>query len=139
MPRFVLLEHTGAPDDPTGLHYDLLLETEAACRTWRLAGIPMPGGPAVPAIELPPHRLAWLDHEAGEVSGGRGFARRIAAGSYEFAARDAADIALATRCTIVTTSSGQSRVLDFDRRGHEWFVSAATEGDPRHSGHGAAR
>jgi len=81
--RFVLLEHTGHPDDPTGRHYDLLLEEPAACQTWRLADVPLLGGPSVKAKLLPPHRLAWLDIEAGEVSGGRGFARRIAAGRYE--------------------------------------------------------
>ena len=80
MPRFVLLEHTDAPDDPAGRHYDLLLEAGAACRTWRLADLPVPDGPAVPAAELPPHRPAWLDHVAGPVSGGRGFARRIDGG-----------------------------------------------------------
>jgi hypothetical protein len=83
MPRFAILEHTGAPDDPEGIHYDLLLEAGAGCRTWRLAALPQPGGPAVAAVELPVHRLAWLDHEAGAVSGGRGYARRIDAGSYE--------------------------------------------------------
>jgi len=83
MPRFILLEHTAAPDDPAGLHYDLLLEEGPQCRTWRLASIPQPGGPHVHAVEVTPHRLAWLDHEAGEVSGGRGFARRVGAGSYE--------------------------------------------------------
>jgi hypothetical protein len=91
MPRFVLLEHTGAPDDPAGLHYDLLLEQGPSCRTWRLGGIPTPGGPDVVAVELPPHRLAWLDHEAGEVSGGRGFARRIDGGTYEAAALPAVE------------------------------------------------
>jgi hypothetical protein len=82
MPRFVILEHTAAPDDPTGLHYDLLLEQGDHCRTWRLAGLPQPDSPEVRAFEAAPHRLAWLDHEAGEVSGGRGFARRVDAGSY---------------------------------------------------------
>jgi hypothetical protein len=85
MPRFAILEHTGAPDDPAGIHYDLLLEAGAACRTWRLAELPRPAGPAVAAEELPAHRLAWLDHEAGAVSGGRGFARRVDAGSFEAA------------------------------------------------------
>lgn len=83
MPRFILLEHTGAPDDPAGRHFDLLLEAEQACHTWRLAEIPAPGGPAVAAMAIAPHRLAWLDHGAGEVSGGRGFARRIDGGTYE--------------------------------------------------------
>ncbi len=83
MPRFIILEHTGAPDDPAGRHYDLLLEDGESCRTWRLAALPEVGGPAVETTELAPHRLAWLDHEVGEVSGGRGFARRIDAGTYE--------------------------------------------------------
>lgn len=82
MPRFVLLEHTGHPDDPAGLHYDLLLEDGEACRTWRLPAIPG-GGEAVAAEPLPPHRLAWLDIESAEVSGGRGVARRLDAGTYE--------------------------------------------------------
>ena len=82
MPRFVLLEHTGHPDDPAGRHYDLLLEEPEACRTWRLAEIPVAGGEPVAATPLPPHRLAWLEIEAGEVSGGRGFARRVDAGTY---------------------------------------------------------
>jgi hypothetical protein len=83
MPRFVLLEHVGHPADPAGLHYDLLLEEGDACRTWRLATIPIGGGEPVVAEPLPPHRLAWLEIEASEVSGGRGFARRLDAGTYE--------------------------------------------------------
>jgi hypothetical protein len=90
MPRFVILEHTGAPDDPSGRHFDLLIEAGAACRTWRLASLPEPGGQSVMASELPPHRLAWLDHEAGEVSGGRGFARRVASGMCHVLAGDRA-------------------------------------------------
>ena len=44
MPRFALLEHTGAPDDPGGRHFDLLLEAGEACRTWRLLEIPQADG-----------------------------------------------------------------------------------------------
>ena len=83
MPRFILLKHCGAPDDPAGRHFDLLLEAGEACHTWRLAEIPAPGGLPVAAVAIAPHRLAWLDHVAGEVSGGRGFARRIDGGTYE--------------------------------------------------------
>ena len=96
MPRFALLEHTHAPDDSAGLHYDLLIEAEAACRTWRLATLPEAGVPAVAAVELPPHRLAWLDHEAGPVSGGRGFARRIDGGA----------------CTVESTPAGLAVAAD---------------------------
>jgi hypothetical protein len=95
MPRFVLLEHTGHPEDPTGRHFDLLLEEPAACQTWRLAEIPVAGGRAVTAERLPPHRLAWLDTEAAEVSGGRGFARRVAGGRYEMLPPTSADEVLA--------------------------------------------
>jgi hypothetical protein len=69
MPRFALLEHTGAPDDPTGRHVDLLVEDGDHCRTWRLADVPITDGPAVTAVEIAPHRSAWLDHLDGPVSG----------------------------------------------------------------------
>jgi hypothetical protein len=81
MPRFALLEHTGAPDDPTGRHIDLLVEDGDQCRTWRLANVPHAEGPAVTAVEIAPHRLAWLDHLDGPVSDGRGHARRIESGT----------------------------------------------------------
>ena len=96
MPRFVLLEHTGAPDDPAGRHYDLLLEAGAACRTWRLAQVPDQDGGVVAAVELAPHRLVWLDHHSGEVSGGRGFARRTEGGEYDLLAGDASELEAAT-------------------------------------------
>ena len=96
MPRFAILEHTNAPDDPAGRHFDLLLEAGAACRTWRLVRVPAADGVPVAAVELPPHRLAWLDHEAGEVSGSRGFARRVDAGDFALVAADASDLAAAT-------------------------------------------
>ncbi|MDA0253865.1 MAG: hypothetical protein O3A18_03190 [Planctomycetota bacterium] len=105
MPRFVLLEHTGHPDDPTGRHFDLLLEEPEACQTWRLAEVPVAGGEGVAAEPLPPHRLAWLDIEADEVSGGRGFARRVDSGSYQPTARppavDLAGALLAGRLDLV--------------------------------------
>jgi len=81
MPRFALLEHTGAPDDPTGRHVDLLVEDGDQCRTWRLADLPHAEGPAVTAVEIAPHRLAWLDHLDGPVSNGRGHARKIESGT----------------------------------------------------------
>ncbi len=82
MARFILLEHTGAPDDPAGRHVDLLLEAGDACRTWRLAALPAPGRPPVQAAEISRHRLEWLVHEDGPVSAGRGRARRIDSGTY---------------------------------------------------------
>ena len=36
MARYALLRHTDAPDDPSGCHFDLLLEDGDACRTWHV-------------------------------------------------------------------------------------------------------
>jgi hypothetical protein len=75
MPRYVILEH----DHPV-LHWDLMLETGATLRTWRLA---LPPAPAVEigALALGDHRRAYLDYE-GPVGGGRGSVRRWDHGSY---------------------------------------------------------
>jgi len=120
MPRFILLEHTGAPDDPVGRHYDLLLEAGEACLTWRLTAIPSVGGPAVAAVEITPHRLAWLDHEAGEVSGGRGFARRIDAGTYEPALEPGADGSLRERIDVRLVGDRSTRSLRLARDTEGW-------------------
>jgi hypothetical protein len=101
MARFALLEHTNAPDDPAGRHFDLLLEAGDSCRTWRLASVPVPGGPAVPASEVAPHRLDWLDHVDGEVSGGRGSASRVDAGTFSVLEASTDDIALAQQITVL--------------------------------------
>jgi hypothetical protein len=122
MPRFALLEHTDAPDDPAGRHFDLLLEAGSACRTWRLADVPQPGGGAVAALELPPHRLAWLDHVAGEVSGGRGFARRVDAGGYELASGDAAEMASVTCCILAVAGEVLAGRLRLEAVAGGWAV-----------------
>ena len=91
MPRYALLEHTGAPDDPKGCHYDLLLEDGQHCRTWRLGAMPVAGGGEQEAVPLAPHRLVWLEPRSAAVSGGRGWARGIAHGTYAGALPAAAD------------------------------------------------
>jgi len=123
MPRFALLEHTGAPSDPTGRHFDLLLETASVCRTWRLMTLPEAGGAVVPALELPPHRLAWLDHVAGEVSGGRGEARRVDAGTYEVLSSDAADPIAATAIVVQTSGENLNGRLRLEAFGAGWAAS----------------
>lgn len=82
MPRYVVLEHIGAPDDPKGCHLDLLLEDGETCRTWRLDQLPALDGAPLTATPLPAHRLVWLERESAAVSGGRGWARRVVAGRY---------------------------------------------------------
>ena len=75
MPRFVVLIH----DYPV-LHWDFMLEKEAALRTWRLTRPPNEPGP-IAAEPLADHRLAYLDYE-GPVSGNRGTVRRFDRGEY---------------------------------------------------------
>ena len=75
MPRFVVLIH-----DHPALHWDFMLEKEAALRTWRLNRAPDESGP-IEAQPLPDHRLAYLDSE-GPVSGNRGSVRRFDRGEY---------------------------------------------------------
>ena len=82
MPRYSLLRHTGAPDDPIGCHFDLLLEAGESCRTWRLEEPPRLDGPVQPAVSLPAHRLVWLGPRSAAVSGNRGWAERVMAGHY---------------------------------------------------------
>ena len=91
LPRYALLRHTGAPDDPSGCHIDLLLEDGDSCRTWRLARVPRPNAGAQPAVPLPPHRRVWLEPRSAAVSGNRGWAERIHAGSYSGVLPNATD------------------------------------------------
>ena len=81
--RYLFLEHTNAPDDPTCRHVDLLLEDGESCRTWRLSSVPLPNGPSLQAIPLPRHRLIWLERTSAAVSGGRGWGRRIVGGAFQ--------------------------------------------------------
>ena len=80
--RYSLLRHTDAPDDPSGCHYDLLLEDGETCRSWRLPDIPALNGPTQEATLLPPHRRVWLGPRSAAVSGDRGWAERVMAGRY---------------------------------------------------------
>ena len=120
MPRFILLEHTGAPDDPAGRHFDLLLEAGEACHTWRLAEIPSAAGLPVAAVAIAPHRLAWLDHLAGEVSGGRGFARRIDGGTYEPALEGSIEGSSPERIHVRLVGDRSTRLLLLVRGAERW-------------------
>jgi hypothetical protein len=70
MPRFVILRH----ENPQGVHFDFMLESGGALKTWTLAQPPQAGA-EIPCETLPDHRLAYLDYE-GPISGGRGSVTR---------------------------------------------------------------
>ena len=78
----MLLRHIGSPDDINGFHFDLLLEDQDFCRTWRLSDIPLMDGPYVESVCIAPHKLYWLDIEEKIVSGNRGVAKRIKQGIF---------------------------------------------------------
>tara|TARA_Y100001968_G_C19046802_1_gene567201 strand:+ start:183 stop:572 length:390 start_codon:yes stop_codon:yes gene_type:complete len=80
--RWVLLRHTGSPDDRQGIHFDFLLEDKDFCRTWRLSDIPLLDGPYVDSEYIEPHKLYWLDIKEKVVSGNRGVATRIKSGIF---------------------------------------------------------
>ena len=54
-----------------------------SCRTWQLKSLPRVNGPSVEAILIAPHKLHWLDREECEVSGGRGWAKRVLKGYFD--------------------------------------------------------
>ena len=80
--RWVLLVHFCSPDDPIGMHFDLLLEDVQDCRTWRLQNIPVLDGPPEEVTPLSSHQLDWLETPGRLLSGGRGFARPLFKGFF---------------------------------------------------------
>ncbi|HEY2249619.1 MAG TPA: DNA polymerase ligase N-terminal domain-containing protein [Planctomycetaceae bacterium] len=92
MLRFVVLIH-----DHPALHWDFMLEKEAALRTWRLDRPPTEAGP-IPAEAIANHRLAYLDYE-GPVSGGRGTVTAFDRGEYSLLVDDGHVVAVELRGT----------------------------------------
>ncbi len=86
--RFVILWHALPPTSSRPSHFDLMFEEDAGLRTWAVERLPAPDGPAVRAVPLPPHRLAYLNYE-GPVSQNRGHVCRVAAGHYQAVASSA--------------------------------------------------
>ncbi|MEO8494682.1 MAG: DNA polymerase ligase N-terminal domain-containing protein, partial [Planctomycetota bacterium] len=66
---------------PRELHWDLMLEFGDSLRTWALSNEPRVGE-AIPADELPRHRLDYLDYE-GPVSRDRGNVSRFDGGAFD--------------------------------------------------------
>ena len=77
--RFVILEHSVNG----GVHFDLMLEVagQEPLRTFQFARWPLAVGEACACARLADHRRVYLDYE-GEVGGGRGSVRRVAAGTW---------------------------------------------------------
>ncbi len=102
------------------------LKRAKCCRTWRLEQLPATWKTAhqrtaakyrdcpaiatdvsIAATQLGDHRLAYLDYE-GEVSGGRGYVIRVAAGVYDLES----EAALRIKCTLDGDSIAGHVVLE---------------------------
>lgn len=81
MPRFVILRHEMPAGAPRKSHWDFMLESGPALRTWTLADEPACGIKLV-AETLADHRLTYLDYE-GPLTADRGAVTRWDEGSYE--------------------------------------------------------
>lgn len=84
MPRFVVLHHVLPPDSARASHWDLMLETGDALRTWALAEVPR-DMVEIAADALDDHRLVYLEYQ-GQVSGGRGEVTRWDEGQFDWLA-----------------------------------------------------
>lgn len=80
MPRYVILRHEFPSGHPRGSHWDLMLEVNAVLKTWALSSLPAVGC-QLEALQLPDHRLEYLDYE-GDVSRDRGRVQRVDCGTY---------------------------------------------------------
>ncbi len=118
MPRFVILRHELPPGAQRGLHWDLMLESGDALRTWALSGEPGTAG-AVDAEQLADHRLAYLDYE-GPVANDRGSVTRWDWGDYELVEDDL------QRWSVIVCGQrlkGQVVLERCEPAGHSWRVS----------------
>jgi DNA polymerase Ligase (LigD) len=79
MGRYVILRHDFATRHNV-VHWDLMVESGTALRTWALDEAPA-AGVVIAAEQLPDHRLAYLDYE-GPVSGDRGSVSRWDTGQF---------------------------------------------------------
>ena len=83
MSRWVLLEHKVYSGNSLDIHYDFLVENEIDCLTWKLLKLPLSNQASVEIFKQPNHRLIWLSREEHELSGNRGFVKRIDQGKFE--------------------------------------------------------
>ena len=83
MNKWVLLEHKVYSADSFDIHYDFLVENEIECLTWKILKLPLLNKASVEIFKQPNHRLVWLSREKHELSGNRGFVKRIDHGRFK--------------------------------------------------------
>ena len=83
MNKWVLLEHKVYSDNSLSIHYDFLVENVRDCITWKLLKLPLLNQASVEIFKQPNHRLVWLSRVEHELSGNRGFVKRIDFGIFK--------------------------------------------------------
>ena len=83
MNKWVLLEHKVYSGTSLDIHYDFLVENEIDCLTWKLLKLPLLNQDSVEILKQPNHRLVWLSREEYELTGNRGFVKRIDHGIFK--------------------------------------------------------
>ena len=77
MDKWVLLEHKVYTENSLDIHYDFLVENGIDCLTWKFLKLPLLDQASIEIFKQPNHRLVWLLREEYELSGNRGFVKRI--------------------------------------------------------------
>ena len=77
MKSWVLLEHKVYSEKSSDIHYDFLVENGIDCLTWKFLKLPLLNQASIEIFKQPNHRLVWLTREDHELSGNRGFVKRI--------------------------------------------------------------
>ena len=83
MNKWVLLEHKVYSANSLDVHYDFLVENGIDCLTWKFLKLPLLNQDSIDIIKQPNHRLVWLSRIEYELSGNRGFVRRIDHGIFK--------------------------------------------------------
>ena len=83
MNKWVLLEHKVSYKNFFEVHFDFLVENEIDCLTWKFLKLPLSNQASVEIFKQPNHRLVWLFRQEHELSGNRGFVKRIDHGIFK--------------------------------------------------------
>ena len=83
MNKWVLLEHKVYCGNSFDIHYDFLVENGKDCLTWKFLKIPLLNQASIEIFKQPNHRLVWLSRIEHELSGNRGFVKRVDSGIFK--------------------------------------------------------
>ena len=83
MNKWVLLEHKVYSANSLDFQYDFLDENGIDCLTWKFLKLPLLNQDSIDIIKQPNHRLVWLSRIEHELSGNRGFVKRIDHGIFK--------------------------------------------------------